>query len=105
MLLAQRGYQANLAVVDRANEAYTEALQIGRPHDEHRPRSLPTAVARRRRRHRPAARPARRSPPTRQGFGDLVAQGLDQRPAMQTHADQLAVQAATGDLQSTSTTT
>lgn len=30
LIMAQRGYQANAAVVDRAREAYTAALQIGR---------------------------------------------------------------------------
>ena len=30
LIMAQRGYQANLAVVDRAKEAYQAALQIGR---------------------------------------------------------------------------
>lgn len=30
MIMAQRGYQANLAVVDRARDAYLQALQIGR---------------------------------------------------------------------------
>ena len=30
MIMAQRGYQANLAVVDRAREAYQAAIQIGR---------------------------------------------------------------------------
>jgi flagellar basal-body rod protein FlgC len=30
MIMAQRGYQANLAVVDRARDAYMAALQIGR---------------------------------------------------------------------------
>jgi flagellar basal-body rod protein FlgC len=30
MMIAQRGYQANLAVVDRAKEAYQAAIQLGR---------------------------------------------------------------------------
>jgi flagellar basal-body rod protein FlgC len=30
MIMAQRGYQANLAVVDRAKNAYEAALQLGR---------------------------------------------------------------------------
>ena len=30
LIMAQRGYQANLAVVDRAHDAYTAALQLGR---------------------------------------------------------------------------
>ena len=30
LIQAQRGYQANLAVVDRARDAYLAALQIGR---------------------------------------------------------------------------
>jgi flagellar basal-body rod protein FlgC len=30
MMMAQRGYQANLAVVDRAKNAYEAALQLGR---------------------------------------------------------------------------
>lgn len=30
LMMAQRGYQANLSVVDRAREAYQAALQIGR---------------------------------------------------------------------------
>lgn len=30
LILAQRGYQANAAVVDRAKESYQAALQIGR---------------------------------------------------------------------------
>ena len=30
LIMAQRGYQANLAVVDRARDAYTAALQLGR---------------------------------------------------------------------------
>jgi flagellar basal-body rod protein FlgC len=30
MIMAQRGYQANLAVVDRARDAYQAALQLGR---------------------------------------------------------------------------
>lgn len=30
LIMAQRGYQANLAVVDRAREAYQAALQLGR---------------------------------------------------------------------------
>ena len=30
LILAQRGYQANLAVVERARSAYEQALQIGR---------------------------------------------------------------------------
>jgi flagellar basal-body rod protein FlgC len=30
LIIAQRGYQANLAVVSRAQDAYTAALQLGR---------------------------------------------------------------------------
>ena len=30
LLLAQRGYQANLAVVERAKDAYQQALEIGK---------------------------------------------------------------------------
>lgn len=30
LLMAQRGYQANLAVVERAQQAYMQALQLGR---------------------------------------------------------------------------
>jgi len=30
LIMAQRGYQANLAVVDRAHEAYSAALALGR---------------------------------------------------------------------------
>src|SRR4051794_29565218 len=30
MIMAQRGYQANLAVVDRARDAYAAAIQVGR---------------------------------------------------------------------------
>lgn len=30
MIMAERGYQANLAVVDRAKDAYQAALQLGR---------------------------------------------------------------------------
>jgi flagellar basal-body rod protein FlgC len=30
MMMAQRGYQANLAVVERATQAYQAALQLGR---------------------------------------------------------------------------
>jgi flagellar basal-body rod protein FlgC len=30
LMIAQRGYQANLAVVDRAKDAYEAALQLGR---------------------------------------------------------------------------
>ncbi len=30
LMMAQRGYQANLAVVDRAKDAYQAALQLGR---------------------------------------------------------------------------
>lgn len=30
LMMAQRGYQASLAVVDRAKDAYTAAIQIGR---------------------------------------------------------------------------
>ena len=30
LIMAQRGYQANAAVVDRAKETYQAALQIGR---------------------------------------------------------------------------
>ena len=30
LIMAQRGYQANAAVIDRAREMYTTALQIGR---------------------------------------------------------------------------
>jgi flagellar basal-body rod protein FlgC len=30
LIMAQRGYQANAAVVDRAKTAYEAALQIGR---------------------------------------------------------------------------
>jgi flagellar basal-body rod protein FlgC len=30
LIMAQRGYQANLAVVDRAHEAYTAALTLGK---------------------------------------------------------------------------
>jgi flagellar basal-body rod protein FlgC len=30
LLMAQRGYQANLAVVDRAQDAYKAAIQVGR---------------------------------------------------------------------------
>lgn len=30
MMMAQRGYQANLAVVDRARDAYQAAIQVGR---------------------------------------------------------------------------
>jgi flagellar basal-body rod protein FlgC len=30
LVMAQRGYQANLAVVDRARDAYEAALQLGR---------------------------------------------------------------------------
>jgi flagellar basal-body rod protein FlgC len=29
LILAQRGYQANLAVVDRARDAYQQALSLG----------------------------------------------------------------------------
>jgi len=31
LIMAQRGYQANAAVVDRARDAYQAAIQIGRP--------------------------------------------------------------------------
>jgi flagellar basal-body rod protein FlgC len=30
LMMAQRGYQANLAVVQRATDAYTAALQLGK---------------------------------------------------------------------------
>jgi flagellar basal-body rod protein FlgC len=30
LIMAQRGYQANLAVVDRAKDAYQSALQLGK---------------------------------------------------------------------------
>ncbi len=30
LIMAQRGYQANLSVVDRAREAYSAAVQLGR---------------------------------------------------------------------------
>ena len=30
LIVAQRGYQANLAVVDRARDAYQQALSIGK---------------------------------------------------------------------------
>ena len=30
LMMAQRGYQANLSVVDRARDAYSAAIQIGR---------------------------------------------------------------------------
>jgi flagellar basal-body rod protein FlgC len=30
LIIAQRGYQANAQVVDRARETYTAALEIGR---------------------------------------------------------------------------
>jgi flagellar basal-body rod protein FlgC len=30
LIMAQRGYQANLAVVDRAKDAYTAAINLGR---------------------------------------------------------------------------
>ncbi len=30
LMMAQRGYQANLAVVDRAKDAYQAAIQVGR---------------------------------------------------------------------------
>ena len=30
LIMAQRGYQANLSVVDRARDAYQAALQLGR---------------------------------------------------------------------------
>ena len=30
LIMAQRGYQANLAVVDRARESYSTAIQVGR---------------------------------------------------------------------------
>jgi flagellar basal-body rod protein FlgC len=30
LIMAQRGYQANLAVVDRARDAYSAAIQVGR---------------------------------------------------------------------------
>ncbi len=30
MIMAQRGYEANLAVVDRAKDAYEAALNIGK---------------------------------------------------------------------------
>jgi flagellar basal-body rod protein FlgC len=30
LIMAQRGYQANLAVVDRARDAYQSAIQLGR---------------------------------------------------------------------------
>ena len=30
LIIAQRGYQANLAVVERAHDAYSAALQLGR---------------------------------------------------------------------------
>ncbi len=30
LIMAQRGYQANAAIVDRAKESYQAALQIGR---------------------------------------------------------------------------
>ena len=29
LILAQRGYQANLAVVDRVHDAYSQALTLG----------------------------------------------------------------------------
>jgi flagellar basal-body rod protein FlgC len=29
LIVAQRGYQANLSVIDRARDAYLQALQIG----------------------------------------------------------------------------
>jgi flagellar basal-body rod protein FlgC len=31
LIMAQRGYQANLAVVDRARDSYQAAIQLGRP--------------------------------------------------------------------------
>jgi flagellar basal-body rod protein FlgC len=31
LIMAQRGYEANLAVVDRAHDAYQSALQLGKP--------------------------------------------------------------------------
>jgi flagellar basal-body rod protein FlgC len=31
LVMAQRGYQANLAVVQRATDAYQAALQLGKP--------------------------------------------------------------------------
>ena len=30
LMIAQRGYQANLSVIDRAKDAYQQALSIGR---------------------------------------------------------------------------
>ena len=30
LIMAQRGYQANVSVVDRARESYNAAIQIGR---------------------------------------------------------------------------
>ena len=30
MMMAQRGYQANLSVIDRATQAYQAALQLGK---------------------------------------------------------------------------
>ena len=30
LIIAQRGYQANLAVVERAHDAYQRALELGR---------------------------------------------------------------------------
>ena len=31
LMIAQRGYEANLSVIDRARDAYQQALSIGRP--------------------------------------------------------------------------
>ncbi|MFG1925798.1 flagellar basal body rod protein FlgC [Cryptosporangium sp. NPDC048952] len=30
LLMAQRGYQSNLAVIDRAKDSYTQAIQLGK---------------------------------------------------------------------------
>jgi flagellar basal-body rod protein FlgC len=30
LIMAQRGYEVNLAVIDRAKDAYQQALQLGR---------------------------------------------------------------------------
>ena len=30
LIIAQRGYQANLAVIDRAKDAYQRALELGK---------------------------------------------------------------------------
>ena len=109
LIMAQRGYQANLQTIDRA----TKSLP-GRP--AAREGLIMTSpiggIVRTRRPVRPGARGVGadmsvgdhdRRPPATPGaggsdFASVLASSLDKLQATQSNADTLAVQAATGDL-------